>query len=250
MSGAFALTIDLDWAPDFAIERMAEHILSQKLKATWFVTHDSPAVRALANESSFELGMHPNFSVPCSHGRTEDEVFAFMRALLPRAVSMRAHRFHQSSPLFVKAMSNGVIVDSSLLMPGVPELRPYAMRLDASGRELIRVPVYWEDDVHTFDDVRTWSARELGSLAPGLKVFNFHPMFVHLNSDSMAPYEALKTKGHFYEMDEATMAPYVNVGAGAGMFFGEFCEWCAAHDEAQETVADIAQTWAKERARA
>jgi hypothetical protein len=65
------LTLDIDWAPDAAIDFVAEILVSRGVKATWFVTHDSPGVRRLrARPDLFELGIHPNFLPGSSHGRS------------------------------------------------------------------------------------------------------------------------------------------------------------------------------------
>jgi len=34
-----ALTLDIDWAPDWMIEKVAEMLLKYGVKATWFATH-------------------------------------------------------------------------------------------------------------------------------------------------------------------------------------------------------------------
>ena len=40
----YILTIDLDWAPDWMIEYVANELIRAQVKATWFVTHASHAV--------------------------------------------------------------------------------------------------------------------------------------------------------------------------------------------------------------
>ena len=57
-----ALTFDIDWAPDWAIDLTAGILREREVRATWFVTHESPAVDRLREDSElFELGIHPNF---------------------------------------------------------------------------------------------------------------------------------------------------------------------------------------------
>lgn len=38
------ITIDVDWAPDFAIDPVANALLDAGVSATWFITHASPAI--------------------------------------------------------------------------------------------------------------------------------------------------------------------------------------------------------------
>ncbi len=66
-----AITLDVDWAPDFMIDAAAQALVDREVKATWFVTHASPAVERLREHPDlFELGIHPNFLAGSSHGAT------------------------------------------------------------------------------------------------------------------------------------------------------------------------------------
>ena len=63
------LTLDTDWAPDFVIDFVAKQLVAYQVRATWFVTHASPAVERLSQHSDlFELGIHPNFLPGSTHG--------------------------------------------------------------------------------------------------------------------------------------------------------------------------------------
>ena len=55
------LTFDTDWAPDYTIDYVSEKLEKAKIKSTWFITHDSPAIQRLVNNPLFEVGIHPNF---------------------------------------------------------------------------------------------------------------------------------------------------------------------------------------------
>ncbi|MCX6671896.1 MAG: hypothetical protein NTX92_08260, partial [Euryarchaeota archaeon] len=57
------ICIDTDWASDSIIKDIADYLIMNKIKSTWFITHDSPAIRKLlAKPDIFEVGIHPNFS--------------------------------------------------------------------------------------------------------------------------------------------------------------------------------------------
>src|SRR5260370_36233031 len=59
---SLVLTLDIDWAPDFVIDHVAQRLIEHQVCATWFVTHASPAVDRLRRRPDlFELGIHPNF---------------------------------------------------------------------------------------------------------------------------------------------------------------------------------------------
>ncbi len=146
MANPLHLTLDVDWAPDAVIDHVAELILAQGVKATWFITHWSPAIERLAQHPAhFELGIHPNFLKGSSHGESVADVVAFCRDMLPKARSVRTHSLCMNGEIMAAfCRSADIGVDSSLFMPGVETIEPFLFET-AAGR-LVRVPVYWSDD--------------------------------------------------------------------------------------------------------
>lgn len=47
MNDAYAITIDVDWAPDFMIDLVSKELSDSGIRAIWFITHDLPSVRRL-----------------------------------------------------------------------------------------------------------------------------------------------------------------------------------------------------------
>ena len=186
------ITLDIDWAPDWVIDEAAAILMAEHVKATWFITHQSPAIERLSQRADlFELGMHPNFLPGSTHGDTEDEVFQHMRKLLPGATSMRTHALHQSSPLLIKAAKDyGVTVDVSMLLPYAEHLKVHTRNLH--GALLRRVPFFWEDDVEMAEHTPCWDMDAPLLNGPGLHVFNFHPIHVALNTTSPGVWESCK----------------------------------------------------------
>src|SRR4028119_935918 len=91
-----AITLDVDWAPDFVIDSVAETLRRARVKCTWFVTHPSPAVDRLRRHPElFELGVHPNFLPGSTQGATAADVLNYCRRLVPDARSMRTHSLVQ-----------------------------------------------------------------------------------------------------------------------------------------------------------
>lgn len=115
----FILTFDVDWAPDNVIDYVAEILTEHKVKATWFITHESDAINRLSKNSDlFELGIHPNLLNGSTHGKTEDEILKHMKAIVPNAVSMRTHGLYQSTNFLTKAAKEyGILNDVSLFLP-------------------------------------------------------------------------------------------------------------------------------------
>lgn len=187
-----AITIDTDWAPDFVIDQMAEQIVASSVAATWFITHDSAATRRLKEEPLFEVGLHPNFGPGSSHGATPTEVIAYCNDLCPDATSFRTHGLVQSTNLIGQILAQSSLrIDSSLFLPGARNLEPVQHLWQ--GEILTRLPYFWEDDFYYQDENVDWDP-EAWVLAPGLKVFDFHPIHFLLNSRTDLPYRLLKKR--------------------------------------------------------
>lgn len=187
-----ALTLDIDWAPDFMIDEIAEILVARRVRSTWFVTHVSQAVERLAARPDiFELGLHPNFLPGSSHGEDVDEVLRKCRSFVPSATAMRTHATVQSSPILDHAVRHGVAVDMSLFLPRQSFVAPFAYW--SSGKQLVRIPYVWTDDYEMTVPQPVWNIEPF-TRRPGLHVINFHPVHVWLNCASMEQYRGLKQR--------------------------------------------------------
>lgn len=182
------ITLDIDWAPDFAIDFVAERLIDSGAKATWFVTHASSAVDRLREYPDlFELGIHPNFYPGSTHGETPEAILNHCMELVPDAISMRTHGTVQSSRLLDMVMERTSIrVDSSVFLPRASHIKPFVF-YGENGAHLTRVPYVWEDDYEMRCPDPVW---ETGPLleSPGIKVFDFHPVHVFLNNPDLGAY--------------------------------------------------------------
>ena len=187
------VTLDVDWAPQFVVEDVAQLLADRGVAATWFVTHDSPALEALRSERDlFELGIHPNFLPGSTQGTSPDEVLDGLLALVPEAVSVRSHRLVQSAELFATmARRPQLEIESSTFLPRMPGVRPVVQR--SEGGQLLQVPFVWSDDYEMLEDEPCWEPEPLLAL-DGLAVLAFHPIHVYLNLASLRDYAALKRR--------------------------------------------------------
>jgi hypothetical protein len=223
---AIAITLDVDWAPDHAIDAVAGHLIERDVRATWFVTHASPAIDRLRERPDlFELGIHPNFAPGSSHGDTPESVLHHCMALVPEARAMRTHGLVQSTGLLTLVRERTPVrVDTSLFLPGAAVLGPIEYPL-APG-PIMRVPYLWEDDAEMLKPDPTWDAWGVATGAQGLAVFDFHPIHVVLNSADMRAYEALKRRG--LDLTTASDADALRAdGPGAGTAFAGLLEGLA-----------------------
>ncbi|MFC1577151.1 hypothetical protein ACFL3N_02290 [Candidatus Omnitrophota bacterium] len=216
------ITLDIDWAPDFIIDEVAEMLISKSIKATFFITHRSAAIDRLRGcPELFELGIHPNFYTGSSHGKTEDEVMTAAKELVPDAISMRTHGLYQNSRFLKKAVTAfGIKVDVSLYLPDMPCIKPHMLDLgDAGGHRLLRVPFFWEDDIALLSKDPAWSVEARRLKRPGLKIFNFHPFHIALNSCDIKRYSDIKSGCDLPRLGPDRIERLINRGQGARTVF-------------------------------
>lgn len=82
------LTFDIDWASDEVLEYCIDIVEKANIKATWFVTHETPLLGRLRANPNFELGIHPNFNPLLegnfAYGKNYKEVFKVFFKYCPR----------------------------------------------------------------------------------------------------------------------------------------------------------------------
>jgi hypothetical protein len=222
-----AITIDVDWAPDFMIDAAADALLAREVKATWFVTHASPALERLRERPDlFELGIHPNFLPGSTHGATPAEVVAHCAALVPEAKAVRTHCLLQSTPLHDELLRGSAVeVDVSLFLPGAEHLEP-VVQWSPAGR-LLRLPYVWQDNMEMYSPEPNWRTGALLD-APGLRIFDFHPVHVWLNSRSFDNYERLKAEHALSDLTEAQANRFRTQGPGTMTAFLDLADRLAA----------------------
>jgi hypothetical protein len=190
-----AVTLDLDWAPDFMIDFAARALVERGVRASWYVTHAGPAVERLRERSDlFELGIHPNYLPGSTHGQTWPEVLRHCMKLVPEALSMRSHGLYQCTSLLAEAIrSTPIRTDLTPFAPGAAGLCP--IEYFWIDRLLLRLPYFWEDDFEMVQARPSWRLENHRPPGGGLRIFNFHPVHVYLNSPDLTRYHAYKQNG-------------------------------------------------------
>lgn len=197
---AIYLTFDIDWVHDEILEDTIDLVEMYKLSATWFVTHATPLLGRLRNNLDFELGIHPNFNFlldgdNCT-GKNANEVVDRLMALVPEAKCVRSHSLTQSSRLIDIFRRKGFTHECNTFIPANSGI---ALKPWASFCGLTRVPYFWEDDVHVLYDhigITETEPADLAIVGKGMKVFDFHPIHVFLNTESLERYERTRALHH------------------------------------------------------
>lgn len=233
----FLLTLDVDWAPDWACETVADELERHGVRATWFITHRTPLLDRLRSLPEIhELGVHPNFLRGSTHGDRPETVLKHVLELVPEAVSVRSHGLFQWGDLFQMLITAGLRVDSSTFLPEHPGIQPVRQWRDR--RSMLRVPFFFADD-HELE--KTGPRFELARYVAvsGLKVFTFHPIHIHLNSRSPGPYaEVRQHAGDLRAISRAAADDHVQPGRGSGTLFAELVE-ALARDGGGRRLADL-----------
>jgi len=195
--GKIFLTFDLDWAPDYVLAHVLDILEHRTIKATLFVTHRTPLLERMRANPHLELGIHPNFN-PLLYGKPSmasdiPGVVDYFLDIVPEALSVRSHSLVQSSGVMETYHQKGIKFDCNHFIPYQSGLnmKPWPHWF----KGLTKVPFCWEDDIHILYD-RQMSPQWVSDLtaAPGLKVLNFHPVHVYLNSAVLDNYHNYRNR--------------------------------------------------------
>ena len=203
------LTFDIDWAQDSILHDTIDLVEEAGVAATWYVTHETPALERLRSIRNFELGIHPNFNFllegDVRNGRNMTEVVERLLTLVPEAKSVRSHSMTQSSGLLVVFEKHGLTHDVNHFIPAHSGIRlsPWLI-----WNGLCKVPYFWEDDVACMHG-RKDNMIDL-ALRPGLIVFDFHPIHIFLNTEHLDRYE--RTRHLHNNTEELIKHRYEGVG--------------------------------------
>ncbi len=209
------LTFDMDWASDEVIEYTCDLLIKANIKATFFVTHETKFIYELRKNNLFELGIHPNFNglMELKEIRSYTKIIDDLLELVPEAVSTRSHALFNSS-LIVKYMAGkGIKYDLNTYIPidAGMDLKPYKYFFDT-----IKLPHFYEDDVYFSDKNKPLPEVYLDK-KNCIKVFDFHPIHIFLNTETALRYESARSS--FYEYKELIKYVCDNKKIGTRSFF-------------------------------
>lgn len=184
------LTFDLDWAPDFVLQDTLDLLEPYDISATFFVTHETQLLERIRQNPKYEMGIHPNFddlilSGPIKGLDNADLRISQLKKIIPEAVSIRSHSTTNSSRILSIAKKHGFTHDCNYLIPYTAQIRlkPWVL-----WNTMIRCPYFFEDDVSLEYGMVFESMKKILAI-DGLKIFDFHPIHLYLNTNSLETYE-------------------------------------------------------------
>lgn len=216
------LTFDLDWAPDFVIKYVFDHLEKLNLPATVFCTHPSTLLQGNCY-SQIERALHPNFSSNSTQGQTPDEVMGYLKGMYPKGIGVRSHSLTFTASHWNLFQRHGIKYESNLVLSYQPDLRPYYHH-----KGILRIPCFWADDNHVLYR-KGFNVDDMRLHLPGLKVVIFHPMNIYLNlGHDLEPMDRVKALGiPFPELTEGQIRPMVREGLGIKELFHSFLSFIA-----------------------
>ena len=191
----FFLTFDIDWAHDEVLRDTIDLVEQAGVKATWFVTHNTPLISRLRDNRNFELGIHPNFNglldgsemnIKCA-----EHIVSSLKDLVPEAVAVRSHSLVHSERLCDIFLKHSLVKICNQFIPkeSVQIIEPWKIW---DGLEVI--PHCWQDNVA----MRLYGKMPNQEWCPdtNLQVLDFHPIHVYLNTDKLTRYEGARSYFH------------------------------------------------------
>lgn len=180
------VTIDLDWAPEVAIEETLTYFDSINITPTVFITHLSDSVSSRFDK--IEIGLHPYFSPESSHGSTNEEIAEYITNLPHNLKAYRCHRFQTSNEITEIMFQKGMLLSSNVCTD-LELLPPFKNR-----HGLLEVPIFMEDGGYLFRNhplVLTPSLKEK-ILFPSPKIILIHPMHFAINTPNFSYMKGIK----------------------------------------------------------
>mgnify|MGYP000973128910 CR=1 FL=1 len=171
-------TFDMDWESEDALKYTLNILDKFGLPATFFVTHYSKIVFNRIKNKEIHGGIHPNFLKNSIQGKDIDEVINYCTRLLPEANCFRCHKYYDSDDAIDKLKNIGFKYDSSIYT-NLEKKEPF---IHKSG--LLRFPVFFDDEAYLLHN-NSLNFKEFERRIfkeAGLYVFNFHPMYLSINS--------------------------------------------------------------------
>ena len=227
------ITLDVDWAPDWMIQKVADILIDKQVKATWFITHDSPAIQKLKKRYKlFELGIHPNFDADTTQGTTKEDIIVHLMSIAGNPDAVRMHRYSHSEQILHMLRRFGFSIDSTMLCPYVPNLRAHKLYFE-DGTYIVRVPAYYEDYQELLQRDRSFDPYMCRFNRKGMKVMIFHPIHIALNTHDIYDY-AVKKKA------KMTISSR-DKREGIGTFFEKLTTLISKNE--QYTISEMCNQW-------
>jgi hypothetical protein len=236
-----AVTVDLDWACEPAIEDLLAHLLEERVPVTVFASHRSRFVED--HMAELEVGLHPYFAADSSHGATVAEVVRRVVSFPHNLPAFRCHRFAVSNESREALWAAGLRISSNTCTD-LEVVPPFYDRF-----HLLEVPIYLEDGGYLYQrhplEVGEGIAAALAG--PGAKVVLLHPMHFALNTprfEYMADIKRSVTREAWNGMTNARLGELRFQGRGIRDFVIDLLAHARRAGAVMTTIGELARAHA------
>ena len=189
-SKSILLTFDIDWAEDFVLEYLLKILNQYSINTTFFVTHSSELIDNMQLDSKIDCGIHPNFNPLLNgdfkYGKNSMEVLSYYKKIVPSAKSIRSHSVCECGNFINLYQSLGLHYDSNIYIPHYSNIKACTWKVH--NKNIIKVPITFADDeLLVTSSISSDLVKQLLN-KKGLKVLDFHPIHIFLNSENLERY--------------------------------------------------------------
>lgn len=249
LANLVCLTIDVEWASHGVLQDIVTLLDERGLRATFFCTH------ADINVDGHERAIHPNFRRNGDTMRklsqeagdtlnyyTDKMVYEYVvrhtKTFCPAAVGVRTHSLFYDSELLPIYRQTGIEYDSSHSLPLAPGLCPIWKEYD-----ILEMPIYYVDHIDLINQMSGFCLEGLRMDQPGMKVFDFHPNMIFLNTATEADYLESRPYYHDFEKLLSLRCP----GPGIRKLFLELLDYIKKEKLTTAVLADVNAAYRKDR---
>lgn len=233
-----AITFDTDWAPDELVDYCVELCLEYRVKVTLFCTHPGEDVSRKSTNlmkrgypKDTELAIHPKFV----RGVSFRETLALLSEEYPDAKGVRSHSILVGWEIIQAYEEVGIQYDSNFLLH-FKSVWPFFYTGANNG--VLELPIYFMDQPYCgFASPKFHSS--VFNIKRGLRVFDFHPIHVYLNTNDLRVYQAAKQYYH----DPIKLIEYRAAGEGIYSLLTSLLTYVRANNIPTYTMSEINTLW-------
>ncbi len=206
-----ALTFDTDWVQEETLVELCKNLSNNHLKATFFVTREYKYLK----NPLFEINPHINFN--SHYSDYKKEFLKIGKTIHKKTKGIRNHSLYFHERLREIWRQSGIKYSINQLLPLVEDLKPFYI-----SKSVLELPLYFLDYWYLENNQKPkFDINDLKLGKPGLKIFDFHPIHLSLNTPSLNYYQKFR---HFYHKPKM-IKKYSFKGRGIGSLFFDFVEY-------------------------
>ena len=231
------ITFDMDWASEEVLKYWHDIIKKLDIKVTLNVTNNSKTLEAIKNDKQIELGIHPNFNkLLLNYSKNLDyiQVLNEVKSIIPEAVTVRSHSLVCGSQILSAFQKIGLKKELNLY---IPPMKGNVLKPWSHEGELQRIPFIFEDDLYMQYEEKYSINSYLSDEFDMERVFNFHPIHVFLNTESLDRYEKCK----IFNNDFSELKKYRNksIECGTEVFLNKLVSEARLQNYEFEFIRDL-----------